>query len=318
MQISPKNIPNQTGRGLRQLVLSNFAGEKAFGLHEKRRNEHVERVLSHQQTLQNLSSAYQKTLTEAKNALFRLRLVKALQIWIRSERIDDEIRRIRNHAPIGPLATIEEMQAQSGEAAERRLDEYLATCLDARWTLISGYMGNGGEIDRILIGPWGIYAFEIKGNRGVACSDGTHWWMEKRDRQSQLVSKKPLARAPDAQLSKAVRWLEGWLKRNASGDAQTRIVRVVLFTAEDAQIGAIRNADADVVTTLSELDLGYLFDPVAKGTTMEPDVCERIIDLITRDHTFCEKKRSRKPATPSERIRGITSAQINQPSCAGL
>lgn len=299
MQAAPKNIPNQTGRGLRQLVLSDFAGEKAFGLLEKRHDEHAERMLSHLQTLQNLTSAHQKTLAEARNALFRLRLVKALQMWIRSERIDGDIRRIRNHAPIGPLATIEEMQAKSGEAAEKRLDEYLASCLDGKWMLISGYMGRGGEIDRILIGPWGICAFEIKGNRGVACSDGTRWWMEKRNRQGNLIGTKPLSRPPDAQLNKAVKWLAGWLERNK---INIPITRVVLFTATDARIGSISNADADFVTTLMDLDLGYLFDPLAKGSALAPDVCERIVNLIRRDHAFWELKRS---------------GRINQPSSAG-
>lgn len=268
------------------MVLSDFAGTKASGLLQKRLGEYADRMLQYQQTVQNLTLAYQETLTEAKNALFRLRLIKAIQMWLRSERIDDDIRRIRRQAPIIPSASIDELQAKAGDDAEKRLDDYLAACLDARWTLISGYMGRGGEIDRILVGPWGVYAFEVKGNRGTVYSDGQRWWVERRNHQNQLISAKPLARAPDAQLNKAVKWLAEWLKRNK---IDLPITRVVIFTASDARIGAVSDADADVVTTLRELDFGYLFDPLAKGDPLTPKVCERIIGLIKRDHAFCKK-----------------------------
>lgn len=295
MQVAPDRS-NQTGRGLRQVVLSSFAGEKALGLLEKRRDEYAARVLLHQQTLQNLTSDHQKALSEAKNALFRLRLAKAIQMWIRSERIDDDIRRIRDCAPIVPSASIDELQARAGDEAERRLDEYLLTCLDAKWTLISGYMGHSGEIDRILVGPWGIYAFEVKGDRGVACSDGSRWWMEKTNRRGDHIHTKTLSRAPDAQLNKAVKWLAGWLGRNK---IDLPITRVVLFTAPDARIGAVNDADVDFVTTLREMDLGYLFDPLTKGGALAPEECERIVGLILRDHSFCEKRR-RKMGTSED------------------
>lgn len=285
MQVAT-NSSNQAGRGLRQLVLSGFAGEKALGLLEKRRDEYADRVLLHQQTLQNFTSDHQKALAEARNALFRLRLAKAIQMWIRSERIEDDIRRIRDCTPIVPSASIDERQARAGDEAEKRLDEYLVTCLDAKWTLISGYMGHGGEIDRILVGPWGIYAFEVKGNRGVACSDGSRWWTEKLNRRGDHIHTKALSRAPDAQLNKAVKWLAGWLGRNK---IDLPITRVVLFSASDARIGAVSDADVDFVTTLRELDLGYLFDPLAKDGQLAPEVCERIVGLIKRDHAFCEK-----------------------------
>jgi hypothetical protein len=190
------------------------------------------------------------------------------------------------------------------------LDEFLGVALGDQWTLIAGYSGRSGEIDRILIGPWGVYAFEIKGNRGVIHSDGSQWRVERYGRRGDLLSVKELHRSPDAQLVRVVRPLQSWLGRNDVNHVTIR--KVVLFTAEDAILGRIQHKDVDVVTTLKGLDLGNLFNPGSEDSRLSPQLCERIVNLIQADHDFWERKRGNRPSPAYQ------ASAISRPSFAGL
>lgn len=299
------------GRGLRLITLSSFAGDRADALRQQRIQDYEMQCARQRLRLIDFSMAHDLALSRAKYSLSRFDLIEAWRSWRESRRAERAIEQLRRMAPVVRAASIDERQARAGDEAERRLDEFLAIALDDQWTLIAGYSGRGGEIDRILIGPWGVFAFEIKGNRGVIYSDGTRWWVERFDRRGNPLGTKTLPRAPDAQLAKTAGWLEGWLRRNK---IDLRVGRVILFPAEDAQIGTILNADADIVTTLRELDLGYLFDPVSKGTAMDPDVCGRIANLVVRDHSFWERRRLGASGTPIRRGEG----EVSRLSFAGL
>jgi hypothetical protein len=207
-------------------------------------------------------------------------------------------------------ASVEERQARAGDESERMLDEFLGFALGDQWTLIAGYSGRGGEIDRILIGPWGVYAFEIKGNRGVIHSDGSRWWVERYGKYGDLMGAKELHRAPDAQLARAVKPLQCWLDRNGVDGVGIR--KVVLFAAEDALIGRVQYKEVDVVTTLRGLDLGNLFNPGPEGSRLSQQLCERIVILIQADHDFWKRKRRTRQGPAYQ------ASTISRPSFAGL
>lgn len=277
------------GRGLRLITLSRFAGDRANAMRQQRIQEYDEQSEEHRARLEIACRARDLAMSDAKRSLSSLDLMRAWRSWRISRLVEKEIVRIKSRTPTIRSASIEEQQARAGDEAERRLDEFLATALGKSWTMIAGYHGRTGEIDRILIGPWGIYAFEIKGNRGVIHSDGARWWVERFDRRGNPLEMKALPRAPDAQLAKATDGLEGWLRRNG---IDLGVERVILFAADDARIGTILATNAVCVTTLRDLDLGRLFNPPARGDALAPCVCERIANLIGRDHAFWEQKRS--------------------------
>jgi hypothetical protein len=127
----------------------------------------------------------------AKAAFREFRLIDAWQAWLKARRTQTTRTRVRFAPPRVRSASIEEQQARFGDEAEGRLDDYLAEHLGEQWTLIAGYVGRGGEIDRVLVGPGGIYAFEIKGNRGIIHADETGWYAERFDRRGRLVSTRP-------------------------------------------------------------------------------------------------------------------------------
>lgn len=298
-------------RGLRLIVLSNFAGETAEAMRQQRLREYDEQSEQYRAKLEVACQMRDHAMSEAKRSLSSLDLLKAWRSWRKSYQAEKEIARIKARTPIVRSASIEEQQARAGDEAERRLDEFLSEALGDQWTLIAGYHGRAGEIDRILIGPWGIYAFEIKGNRGVIHYDGAQWWTEKFDRRGNSLGRKVLPRAPDVQLAKAAEGLERWLRRNG---VDQRIVKVVLFTAEDAVLGRIERPSVECVATLKYLDLGRLFNPASKQSALAQVVCERIANLAVRDHLFWERRRHGALETADRRGEG----EVSRLSFAGL
>lgn len=299
------------GRGLRLITLSSFAGDRADALRQQRIQDYEMQCARQRLRLIDFTMARDLALSRAKYSLSGFDLIEAWRSWRESRQAEKAIEQLRRMAPVVRAASIDERQARAGDEAERRLDEFLAVALDDQWTLIAGYSGRGGEIDRILIGPWGVFAFEIKGNRGVIHSDGTRWWVERFDRRGNPLGTKTLPREPDAQLAKTAGWLEGWLRRN---EIDLRVGRVILFPADDARIGVIHAANADLVATLRGLDLGSLFDPGCKGSALAPVVCERIANLVVRDHSFWERRRLGASGTPIRRGEG----EVSRLSFAGL
>lgn len=284
-------VTEVVGRGMRRIVLSDYARQLAQQLQQVRASQYEDQ----KSRLGAMASAVDKRQREhfsaAKEALRRWRLLEAWQRWRQAARLQKLLRGIRDYRPVPQQASVEERQAQVGSEAERRVDAFFASALGERWTLIAGYRGPGGEIDRILIGPYGIYAIEIKGNRGVIESDGRNWWAKRYGRRGDLLEIKTLPRAPDMQLLKAATPLQRWLDKNG---IEQRITTVVLFAADDTRIGRMDGSCADVVTTLDALDLGLLFDPESDQERLAASLRERIVRLAVRDHQHWQSKRQRR------------------------
>jgi hypothetical protein len=65
-----------------------------------------------------------------------------------------------------------------GRWGEERVVEALRTSLDGRWTLIRNFTWpgrKGGDIDLVLVGPGGVWAFEIKAYAGRVRNIGDTW-----------------------------------------------------------------------------------------------------------------------------------------------
>jgi hypothetical protein len=65
-----------------------------------------------------------------------------------------------------------------GRWGEERVLEHMRGLLDDRWTLFRNFtwpQGKGGDIDMILVGPSGIWAFEVKTYSGDVRNVGDRW-----------------------------------------------------------------------------------------------------------------------------------------------
>ena len=172
---------------------------------------------------------------------------------------------------------------------------------------MAGYCSRGGEIDRILVGPHGIAAFEVKSNKGKVYHKSGRWQVERSGRDGRSLGWKELARAPDAQVTKAVRALEQWLKRNG---IDLPVVRVVLFTR--ATLASLDNPDADYIATLNGFDMRRV---LGSAPCLTANQVELIRKLICRDHAYWEQQRQKR-GDCSSRLKAEASHFVGGSGCA--
>ncbi|MFN3958247.1 MAG: hypothetical protein ACK4Q6_12160, partial [Tepidimonas ignava] len=135
---------------MRRIVLSDYARQLAQQLQQVRAAEYEQQRAKQAAMASAVDERQREYAVAAKQALRRLRLLQAWQQWRQAARLQKLLCDIRDHRPMLQQASVEEMQAQAGSEAERRVDAFFASALGERWTLIAGYCGPGGEIDRIL------------------------------------------------------------------------------------------------------------------------------------------------------------------------
>jgi len=190
-------------------------------------------------------------------------------------------------APSAPLirsASRDEILWAYGHEGERQLDDFLQERLDNDWTLIAGCRNHKGEIDRILIGPMGVFAFEVKNHVGVIYCQGDRWWRDRFDHGGRILeSGAPIndrgGRGPSQQLNEPVDQLHIRLGHLLPG---VRIIRIVLFTNADARLGEMSGLTVDVVSTLASLDLAQVLG--ISTTRLSPGQCESVCNSIVATH----------------------------------
>lgn len=89
--------------------------------------------------------------------------------------------------PTMAAAGRDEIVWNAGNDGEKRVADILSTRFSDDWTMISGYRNQGGEIDKLLVGPEGIIAIEIKFINGRIFCNRDRWWRDKYDRYGNLV-----------------------------------------------------------------------------------------------------------------------------------
>lgn len=181
-----------------------------------------------------------------------------------------------------------------GREGEIKVSEYLATQLDDSWYEISGYKNWKGEIDKVLVGPDGIFAIEIKNINGKIYCDGDGWIKDKYDKYGNAVElglpiEDRKGRSPSQQVNEAADMLQAYLQKFWPG---CRIYRLILATHECSRIGGINELTVDEFC---------LFDGWTVGETLRrsrfklslPDVA-KAINKIEGDHKYQEKNTSFK------------------------
>ena len=195
---------------------------------------------------------------------------------------------------------------QAGNEGERRVSAYLSSRLNDDWTLISGYRGQGGEIDQILVGPLGACALETKYLNGTVFARGDNWTLDKYDNYGNLVESGESVedrggRSPSAQVNGAVKPLETFLaKRNQVN----RISRAVILTHDKSVVGRVEGQTVDHIGTLSELNVDSLFPQTE--ARLDQSSAASVVQHIKRDHEFQKnrsRRRGRRLGRPSHRNR---------------
>ena len=197
--------------------------------------------------------------TVLNEALRRRDAARADRRWLTWLRLIFTVRREqRELARQGLLSgqlTGREESIRAGSEAEQRVADDLGRALGRDWVLFRGYRNRRGEIDGLLLGPGGLFAYEVKYHNATFYIDGDSWQSEKYDRYGNLVgARTPMAdrggRPPSVQISEPAASLEDWLSKR--GYVLT-VTPVVLLTHERARIASSRNPTVQVETSVQGL-----------------------------------------------------------------
>jgi hypothetical protein len=181
-----------------------------------------------------------------------------------------------------PTGSEEAMRAGSG--AEQRVADELGRALGQEWVLFRGYRNGRGEIDGVLLGPGGLFAYEVKYHNATVYISGDAWAGEKYDNYGNLVEpRRPIidrgsrGRSPSQQLNEPASALAAWLSRRGH---PVDIARVVLLTHPKARIGVSNEATVRVVTSAAAL----LRLVQGSGARLGARQRAEIEQVIRRDH----------------------------------
>ncbi len=254
-QLLAKPTSSKSARGtIKIIVLSSHAKDKALQARRQREDDYTVEAEQYRlaiKTRRREIEGLRHALATAWRQRRALGVIKAF--------MDCETRR-KSPTPSVPLirsASMKETLWANGHEGERKLDDYLQERLDNDWTLIAGCRNYKGEVDRILVGPMGVFAFEVKNHVGVIYCQGDRWWRDRFDHGGRILeSGAPIkdrgGRSPSQQLNEPVNQLQIRLGHLLPGG---RIVRIVLFANAEARLGEMSGITVDVVSTLASFDL---------------------------------------------------------------
>lgn len=281
-QLLAKPTSSKSARGtIKIIVLSSYAKDKALQARQQREDDYTVEAEQHRlaiATRQRESDGRGHALAIAWRQREILGVIKAF--------MDCETLR-KTPTPRSPLirsASKEEILWANGHEGERMLDDFLQERLDNDWTLIAGCRNHKGEIDRILVGPMGVFAFEVKNHVGVIYCQGDRWWRDRFDHGGRILeSGAPIkdrgGRSPSQQLNEPVDQLQIRLGQLLPCG---RIIRIVLFTNAEARLGEMSGLTVDVVSTLASLDLAQVLG-ISKAK-LSPEQCESVCHSIVAMH----------------------------------
>lgn len=182
----------------------------------------------------------------------------------------------------------------AGRDGERRVNAWLGRFLSDEWIMVSGYRNGGGEIDKVLVGPRGVVAIEVKYLNGKVSCDGDIWVRDKYDKYGNLVERSvPIkdgrGRGPSAQLNASADRLQKFL---SSRSITMRVARVIALSHDGSKIGDCRNQTVDLIATLTSFDEARLMSILPKQDAEADPI--QLLQLLHKDHTYHEKKRAER------------------------
>lgn len=161
---------------------------------------------------------------------------------------------------------------------------------------ISGYRNRKGEIDLLIVSPWGVTAIEVKNVAGLVYTRGAEWFRDQYSKAGHLCRVGvPMndrgGRSPVQQLNAPTDLLEEMLARHGHSRA---IRRVVALAHPGCQIGDIDfdHNRVDMVANVARLDLvDFQLNRMTElyAGPLEADEIEQISALIQADFADFER-----------------------------
>jgi hypothetical protein len=281
-QLLDKPTSSKSARGtIKIIVLSSHAKDKATQARRQREDDYTVEAEQYR-----LATEIRQRESEGRGHALAIAWRQREALGVIKAFMDCETLR-KTPTPSSPLirsASKEEILWANGHEGERMLDDFLHERLDNDWTLIAGCRNHKGEIDRILVGPMGVFAFEVKNHVGVIYCQGDWWWRDRfahggRILESGTPIKDRGGRSPSQQLNEPVDHLQIRLGHLMPGG---RIIRIVLFTNAEARLGEMSGITVDVVSTLASLDLVQVLG--ISTVRLSSGQCESVHNSIVATH----------------------------------
>lgn len=196
-------------------------------------------------------------------------------------------------------ASRDEIIWNKGSEGEQKVVLHLSRLFDDCWTLVGGYRNAKGELDQLLVGQNGLVAIEVKFVNGRISCLGDRWWRDKYDRYGNLVERAlPIVDKRGRGPSEQVNAVTDLLERQVGKRVQLpRIMRAVVLSHDNSELGDMQNATVDLVTTLSNLTFGSF----PRTTLLTADRVQLIVNSIRREYQLFETYRSRNTGPSVER-----------------
>lgn len=300
---------------MKHIVLSDHTADRLKQKEAERQRQYEEACKAYEENCKQIDIAYQEALkTYEDNLSNRLHNINLLKLqrkeaweqrkWWQAIKYTFKViiatisgKPNMPQKPTLPPAPIKESPDeddniwQSGNMGEQKVVSYLQERLDDNYILFSGYKNRKGEIDKILVGPEGIFAIEIKNINGHINCDGDQWWKDKYDKYGNLVEKHQsiedkTGRSPSMQLNEPSDMLQNFLAKRILPSCQ--ICRIVVFTHESSRIQNINNLTVNEVVILEDWNLNETF---RKSTLkLSPSEISKVAKKIEEDHNYMNNK----------------------------
>lgn len=249
----PELINRLEASGVRYIEVSNF-GYSNWLEHrrvraEKELNQYFPFAVMHNQKLDELQALRQEIVASIRS----LRLLNAAACaLIYCKEVVTGWPPIPSGLQKGGLESIWE----NGLRGEVLLTEKLIRDLGPGWTVLAGVKTRRGEIDRLAIGPAGVFAFEVKHYSGQIEVRGDGWLRYKTNRRGWFSGKVDWmkdggGRSPSQQINQAADALQAMLRTESPN---LRVYRAVILTHDRAKLIGCKEITVDWVGGLADFD----------------------------------------------------------------
>lgn len=235
---------------MRTLVLSDNPDAQIQSLEEERARANQALLDSYNLALAEWNAGRKEAKARVGAAWHERRFWKLVAAILRNSRV----RRI--HPPYQPVLQTGRSQQETvwmaGQQGEDSVFARLSASLDDKWTVVKGFVGHGGEIDFVAVGPLGVVAIEVKFVNGVVHCDGDQWWRDKYDRYGNLCeSGLPIAdrkgRSPSRQINESSTALAAVI--------HAPVARVVVLAHERSVYGGFSNFTVNQIARTADLNI---------------------------------------------------------------
>ncbi len=184
-------------------------------------------------------------------------------------------------------AEIDRAKASQGQQGEQALPDWFRPRLSDRWRMFHGYANNKGEIDHLLLGPPGLWAIEVKTDRGKLLVFGDDWDLKKLDRRGNEVGRKQATDRTGRNWGRQVGEPAAVLEQHLTTQGSRVSVRtaVVMVTPRSEIIDVIQSG-VDLVTASIE---GFDQAATTGAAVLDRDQLAAIDSLIVEHHQHFEK-----------------------------